>query len=119
MHGAQAYSKVAKVTVGPRDLEATLLLKAAAKLQSASEQWSGMSPQLDEALSYNRKLWTILLTSVTRPENPLPKPIRENVANLGLFILNHTMSVISDPKAEKMGVLITINRELAAGLRAG
>ncbi len=117
MQGAQAYSKVAKVTVGPRELEATLLLKAAAKLQAVSEQWAGMSPQVDEALTYNRKLWVILMTSVTRPENPLPKPVKENVANLGLFSMNQTMGILSDPNPDKFGVLVTINRELAAGLR--
>ncbi|MFN8830270.1 MAG: flagellar biosynthesis regulator FlaF [Labrys sp. (in: a-proteobacteria)] len=117
MQGAQAYSKVAKVTVSPRELEATLLLKAAAKLQAVSEQWAGMSPQVDDALAYNRKLWVILMTAVTRPENPLPKPVKENVANLGLFIMNHTMGILSDPNPDKLGVLVTINRELAAGLR--
>lgn len=119
MQGAGAYSKVAAVTVRPRDLEASLLLKAASKLQSASEQWAGMSPELDEALTYNRKLWTILMTSVTRPENPLPAPIKQNVANLGIFIINHTMGLLGDPKPEKMRVLISINREIAAGLRGG
>jgi flagellar protein FlaF len=118
MHGAaQAYSKVATATVAPRELEASLLLRAASKLQMASEQWQGMSPAVDEALTYNRKLWTVLLTAVTRPENPLPTEIKQNVANLGIFIMSHTMRVIGDPQPDKMNVLIHINRDLAAGLR--
>jgi hypothetical protein len=32
--------------------------------------------------------------------------------------MNHTIAILSDPKPEKMGVLVTINRELAAGLRS-
>ena len=52
-----------------------------------------------------------------QPENPLPKPIKQNVANLGLFVFNHTLSLMSDAKPERLGILININRELAAGLR--
>ena len=44
--------------------------------------------------------------------------MRQNVANLGLFVMNQTMSMMSDRRAEQLGTLITINRELAAGLRA-
>ena len=38
-HAAQAYGKVAKQTSSPRDLEADLLLKAAARLQAISDNW--------------------------------------------------------------------------------
>jgi flagellar protein FlaF len=46
----------------------------------------------------------------------LPAPIRQNVANLGLFVFNHTLAIQADPKPESLGSLININRELAAGL---
>ena len=41
MHNAaaQAYGKVAKETAGPRDLEASLLLGAASRLQSVRDNW--------------------------------------------------------------------------------
>ena len=38
------------------------------------------------------------------------------MANLGLFVMNHTVAVMSDPRPEHLGSLITINREVAAGL---
>jgi flagellar protein FlaF len=53
---------------------------------------------------------------VTRPENPLPDLIRQNVANLGLFVMNQTISSTAEPRPEKLASLININRELAAGL---
>jgi flagellar protein FlaF len=81
-----------------------------------SDDWDGGRDQVDEALLYNRKLWSIFLTSVTREDNPLPDPVRQNVANLGVFVMNQTMSLMTEPKREKLGALITINRELAAGL---
>jgi flagellar protein FlaF len=46
-------------------MEASLLLKAAARLQALNDSW-GNREQIDEALLYNRKLWAIFLTSVTR-----------------------------------------------------
>ena len=115
-HAAQAYGKVASQTSSPRELEADLLLKAAARLQAVSDGWDADTRQIDEALLYNRKLWSIFLTSVTRPDNPLPALVRQNVANLGVFVMNQTLSLMTEPKREKLGTLININRELAAGL---
>ena len=115
-HAAQAYGKVAKQTSSPRDIEANLLLKAAARLQALSDSWESDRDQVDEVLLYNRKLWSIFLTSVTRQDNPLPDAVRQNVANLGVFVMKQTVSLMAEPKREKLGALISINRELAAGL---
>ena len=115
-HAAQAYGKVANQTSNPRELEADLLLKAAARLQAVSDAWGDDRDQIDEALLYNRKLWSIFLTSVTRADNPLPAIIRQNVANLGIFVLNHTIALMAEPKREKLSTLISINRQLATGL---
>ena len=113
---AKTYGKVAKQSGNPRELEADLLLKAAARLQAIRDSWDSKRSDLDEALLYNRKLWSIFVTSVTSPENPLPRNVRENVANLGLFVFNHTMTTLIDPRPELLGSLINVNRELAAGL---
>ena len=117
MHNAaQAYGKVAKQTSSPREMEAGLLLKAAARLQSVSDGWGDNREHVEDALLYNRKLWSIFLTSVTRQDNPLPELVRQNVANLGVFVMSQTVSLMAEPKREKLGTLISINRELAAGL---
>jgi flagellar biosynthesis activator protein FlaF len=118
---AQAYKSVSRQTANPRELEATLLLQAAARLQSVHDSWatsglSGIKATLDEALLYNRKLWSVFLTDMTEANNPLPRDLRQNVANLGLFVMNHTVSVLNDPRPERLGSLININREIAAGL---
>jgi flagellar protein FlaF len=107
---------VAKQIVGQRELEADLLLKAASRLQAAHDSWDAQNPAYNEALLYNRKLWSIFLTSVTNSDHPLPAGIRQNVANLGLYVMNKTMTMFTDPKREHLGSLISINRELAAGL---
>ena len=113
---AQAYGKVAKQTLAPRELEANLLLKAAAQFQAISETWDHGKAELNEALLFNRKLWTIFLTSVTSEENSLPIEVRQNVANLGLFVLKQTIAMTGDPQPERLGSLININRQIAAGL---
>jgi flagellar protein FlaF len=117
MHrAAQAYGTVSRQIVSPRELEADLLLKAASRLQAIKDGWDASKPQLDDALLYNRKLWTIFMTSATSAENPLPTAVRQNVANLGVFVLNQTLSIQADPAPERLTSLININRELAAGL---
>jgi flagellar protein FlaF len=108
---------MAQKTSSPRDLEADLLIKAAAKLQRVCDDWQNHSRELDEALLFNRRLWTIFATSATSPENPLPKPIKQNIANLSLFIFNRTIDIQTDPQPGKVPSLISINREVAAGLR--
>jgi flagellar protein FlaF len=46
----------------------------------------------------------------------LPVGLRQNVANLGIFVFKQTLAILADPKPEKLDSLIRINRELAAGL---
>jgi flagellar protein FlaF len=87
------------------------------KLQAVKDRWPESEADLDAALTYNRKLWTILLSSVTREDNPLPREIRQNIVNLGLFIFKHTFAIMIDTDPAKLQVLININREIAAGLR--
>ncbi len=115
---ALAYRQVAKQTVSPRNREADLLSRAAGQLQRVRDDWEANRADLSTALKFNRKLWTILVTSVTKEENPLPTPIKQNVANLGIFVLGRTVEMQLTPSPEKLDSIIRINRELATGLRA-
>jgi flagellar biosynthesis activator protein FlaF len=114
---ADVYGKVANQTVNQRELEASLLLRAASRLQAVHDSWEGKQDDLAGALLYNRRLWTIFMSSVTQDDNPLPQPIREGVANLGLFVFRQTLSLIADPRPEYLGSLVNINRQVAAGLQ--
>lgn len=113
---AQAYGKIANKIASPRELEADLLLSAASQLQMVRDGWETKKSQLNAALDHNRKLWALLVTTVTRPENPLPADIRQNVANIGIFVLKQTMTTMANPSPEQLSPLISINRELASGL---
>lgn len=113
----QAYQQVARQTVGPRDLEANLLSTAAAHFQRIREEWDLLWAELPTALKFNRKLWTVFLTSVLDDESQLPLPVRQNIANLSIFVMTHTAELQIAPTPEKLDILVKINRELAAGLR--
>jgi len=117
MHqAAKAYGAVAQQTASPRELEAQLLLRAASRLQIIHDDWEGQRSGLDHALLFNRKLWTVFMTSVTNADNPLPAQLRQNIANIGIFVMNHTLNVSGNPAPERLRSLININRQLAAGL---
>ena len=100
----------------PREFEADLLLTAAAHLRAAQMQNSSRG-ELEDALVCNREMWAVFLASITNADNPLPVEIRQTVANLGLFVMRQTLAILSDPQPDRLDALISINCELAAGLR--
>lgn len=115
--GAQAYQQTANVVASSRERESALLMKAAAGLQKIKDEWPDSYDDLKPALTFNRKLWTIFAASVTRDDSPLPHDVRENVANLCIFIMNQTREVLLEPRPEKLDVLVRLNRQIASGLR--
>lgn len=112
-----AASKAAQNVQSPRELEAGLLLKAAARLQMIADDWAARSGEIDEALTYNRKLWTLLVSAVIAEDNPLPVEIKRNILGLANFIFNRTFQVAAAPEPQALAALVNINREIAAGLR--
>ena len=117
-HGAQAYQQVTKTVETPREREAALLIKAAASLQNIRDTWPENFDQLSKALTFNRKLWTIFMSSAAMQDSPLPQQTRQNIVNLGLFILNQTRELTIEPQPQKLDGIININRQIAAGLRS-
>ena len=116
-YGVRAYSKVnATAQVAPRELEATLLIKGAAKLEGVKRDWE-RKEGLPEALAYNRKLWTILASSATAAENPLPVQVKNDFGNLAVFVLRSLIQLAAEPRLDQMNRLIEINATVAAGLR--
>jgi len=116
-NGAMAYQQVAQKTAEPRELEANLLSRAAGRLQRLKENWNEDRSDLSAALEYNYKLWTVFMTSAAGDDNPQPDQVRQNIANLGIFVLNHTREIHAAPTPNKLDTLININRELSQGLR--
>jgi flagellar protein FlaF len=116
-YASKAYAKVAKETASPRQLEATLLLQAAAKLQAVHDSWAEKPTGLYEALMYNRRLWMVFIDAVTKDDNRLPAKLRDNLTKIGAFVLGETFALMTKPKPDHLKSIIKINRRIAAGLR--
>lgn len=118
---AGAYDKHAQThTPDQREMEARVLLKAARKMQDLQKDWDSMSMEmLDEAMRYNRQIWLMFVDTAVEDEDPArPKELRNNIANLGVFIFKRTVDILSKPEKEKLNILIEINQDIAAGLMA-
>lgn len=117
---AETYGKTsAALPTDQRGLEGTLLLKAATKLQQLQELMRSNQARredISDIIDYNRKLWTIFATNAADDDHGLPLALRNNIANLGIFVFKRSTAIISDPQPEKLDALIEINRNIAAGL---
>jgi flagellar biosynthesis repressor protein FlbT len=116
-YASKAYAKTAKEMASPRELESGLLLKAAAKLQAVHDSWRDKPTGLNEALMYNRRLWTVFIDAVAREDNKLPATVRNNLTKIGAFVMGETFALMTKPKPNHLKSIIKINRGIAAGLR--
>jgi flagellar protein FlaF len=114
-----AYRNVEKATLSQRDLEASVLSKAATRLQTIKDNWSGdqNGELLEDALNYNQKIWSFFQAELTMEDNPLPDEIKRNLLALSLFVDRRTFDVLAYPAPEKLDALINININVSAGLR--
>lgn len=119
---AGAYDQHAQAhTPDQREVEARVLLKAAKAMQELQKNWDQIKPaDLDDVLTYNRQIWLMFVDTALEDDNPdRPDELRSNIANLGLFVFNHTVDTLAKPDSAKLDILIEINREIATGLMAG
>ncbi|MDE2061864.1 MAG: flagellar biosynthesis regulator FlaF [Bradyrhizobium sp.] len=113
---AQAYARTSQTTGTAREIEAQALLKAAKQLRDVQNSWNGPSPGMHKALLFNRRLWTIFLSAVESNDNPQPLEVRQNIANLSVFVMQQTIAMQMNPDPAKLKPLIDINCHIAAGL---
>jgi flagellar protein FlaF len=121
MHAAQleTYRNMQKATLSGRELEAEVLSKAAMKLNFCQNNWNDLKREemLEEALKYNQKIWTLFQAELAKPDNPLPKKLREDLLTLSAFVDKRIFELLSFPTPEKLTAIININLNIAAGLR--
>ncbi len=113
-----AYKTVQMETQNGRELESSLLSKAAILLQLCQDQWEqeGHAARLDDALRFNQRLWTFFQAELLEEGNPLPAPLRQDLLSLSSFVDKRTFDVMAYPAKDKLNVLININRQIAEGL---
>jgi flagellar protein FlaF len=115
-----AYKEVQKTAMTDRELEAAVLMKAAAMLKRCQANWDAADrdQQLQKALRYNQLLWSFFQTALANPENPLPQSTKENILRLSMFIDRRIFEILAYPTPEKVSIIIEININIAEGLRA-
>ncbi len=115
----ETYKTVQKSTLSGRDIEAAALTNAALKLKDCQARWGQDEhfQRLDDALKLNQRVWTIFQSELAAEDCLLPKKLREDILSLSLFIDKRIMEILMDPAPEKLTVVITINLNIAAGLR--
>jgi len=114
---AGTYGKQAKETASQREMEGQLLLKAANEIQRLQDNWDQATPEdIDNILTYNRKLWMLFFDTAIENPDDRPVALRNNIVNLCNFIFKRSLNILSEPSKEKLGVLVDINRQIAAGL---
>lgn len=117
-YAANAYARTSRSALTPREAESAVLLKAAQQLIGASQGIAdGDTKRLNDALSFNQRVWTILAAEATADENPLPADIKQGIGNLGVFVLRSCVDTMIEPTPEKIATLVGINNEIAAGLQ--
>lgn len=118
MHnGAQAYARMAQTTANPRERDAQLLLRAAARFAAAHAAQPFDRVAAREAAEFNRKLWTVFFSSVSRADNPLDTATKTNLRNIALFSMRRSSQIEVNPQPDLLPALIDINRNIAEGLR--
>ena len=113
---AKAYTRTSETTATPREIEAQALLKAARQLQDVQTNWAGPDTNMHRALLFNRRLWSIFMSAAEANENPQPIHVRQNIANIGVFVMKQTVEMQLNPDPAKLKSLIEINCNIAAGL---
>lgn len=93
-------------------------MNSANRLKAIQTTWETDRSDLDDAILYNRKLWTILSVAATDSESELPADIKKNIALIAIFIFNRSIDVLFAPNKQALNSLIEINQNIALGLMA-
>ena len=115
------YERIPEVGSGtPANTEGWALLEAAKRLASTimhgEENDEKTTRDRKTALRLNWRLWTIFQAELTAEDCSVPEEIRLNMLTLCKFVDKHSVGCLAAPTADKMRVLIDINRHIAAGL---
>ncbi|WP_243370211.1 flagellar biosynthesis regulator FlaF [Geotalea sp. SG265] len=115
------YANLQKEALTGRELEASVLTRAAQMLKACQDNWGApdREKKLQEALKFNQKIWSFFQAELSAPDNPLPKKLREDILSLSLFVDKRIFEIIAFPESEKLAIVIDINMNIAAGLRSG
>jgi len=117
-YAANAYAKTSRSVLTAREAESAVLTKASQRLQMVRDDWANQSGELVAALNFNQKVWAVIAGAAAEPDCPLPEPIKASIVQLSVFVFRRMVDTLIEPEADKLSALISINHNLAAGLRS-
>ncbi len=115
MQQAQHAYATASIPAKPdRALEYDVIAQATSKLKAAANEATSF-PERVATIELNRRLWTVIATSVADAQNSLPPELKAQLFFLYEFTVDHSRKVI---KGEAdIAPLIDINLSVMRGLK--
>lgn len=110
----QAYQNAARKTETPRQTEFRAFAAATRGLIDAASLPATEVGRRAEALSTNRRLWSLLASDCAAEGNALPQGLRAQIISLSMFVDRHSSAIMR--QGASFDVLIEINRSIMQGL---
>jgi flagellar protein FlaF len=115
-NGIGAYQKANRVLASDRLVQARVLRTAIGRLQDLRNNWN--PDNLNDALKYNQRFWTVVQADAMSDDCPLPADLRTNLLRLSAFVDRRTLEIYENPTPEKLDTLIAINISCAERLES-
>jgi len=71
----------------------------------------------ESRVAIGQLMGSIFQGELSKPDNPPPAKLREDILSLSAFIDKRTFDSMACPRPEKLAIIINIDLNLAAGLR--
>ncbi|NNE24996.1 MAG: flagellar biosynthesis regulator FlaF [Rhizobiales bacterium] len=98
-----------------REDEATAIEQSIEMLEKAQAA-GARSREAIEALFYLRRLWSLLIEDLAKPENDLPESLRADLISIGMWIMRQAENIRTGNSDDFKG-LIDVSKIIVAGLK--
>jgi flagellar protein FlaF len=86
------------------------------ELLSAAEAKGARSREAIEALQFVRRLWTLFLEDLARPENELPAALKGDLISIGIWLLKEAEEIRLE-RSKNFNGIVEVSRAIADGLQ--
>jgi flagellar protein FlaF len=102
----------------PRDARhrERMAIEHSIELLTAAEATSAGSREAIEAIQFVRRLWTLFLEDLARPENELPPPLKADLISIGIWVLKEAEAIRLERSRNFKGI-VEVSRAIAEGLQ--
>jgi flagellar protein FlaF len=111
------YAETSETTPKQARHQEYLALLHSIELLSTAEEHGVTSQQTVEALLFLRRLWTVFIEDLSKPENELPQKLRADLISIGLWILKESEEIRFGRSKNFRGIM-EITQVVADGLKS-